>query len=292
MATPSRAYCAQQPSAARVGPREHPLWRPARAARYREAIRLAALEADLRQLSEGDATNAGEGGINLSSGQRARVPRARNYADADLLILDDIFAAVDAHTGAQLWEALMLLLRREKTVVVATHQIQLLTRPEVSRIALMRDGAPPRATRPPSRRWRCSFAATLRRRRRCSRRASCPRSMPGRRPPRTRPPRPPPNRLRRPPEPHRRRRRRRRRRRASAWPRASGCSARRLRVEGQRVEGSSAARAPSCAAGARRSARRSPARRCARGSTVADFQCYVSEFGSCSRSRRSYWSPC
>ena len=127
----------------RASVRENILFgRPYEAQRYAEALKLAALEVDIRQLAEGDQTNVGEAGLRLSSGQRARVAFARAvYSDADALILDDVFAAVDAHTGTLLWETLKLLvLVRGKTVVVATHQMQLLSRPEVSRIALMRDG--------------------------------------------------------------------------------------------------------------------------------------------------------
>ena len=46
----------------------------------------------------------GERGCTLSGGQKARVAFARAlYADADILLLDDIISAVDAHVGSFLF---------------------------------------------------------------------------------------------------------------------------------------------------------------------------------------------
>jgi manganese/zinc/iron transport system ATP- binding protein len=60
----------------------------------------------------------------LSGGQQQRALLARALAqDADLLLLDEPFNAVDRDTRAVLEALLAELKRRKKTVVVATHDI-------------------------------------------------------------------------------------------------------------------------------------------------------------------------
>lgn len=72
--------------------------------RYKETVRICQLEADLAQLEFADQTEIGERGINLSGGQKQRIQLARAvYQDCDIYLLDDIFSAVDAHTGSKLF---------------------------------------------------------------------------------------------------------------------------------------------------------------------------------------------
>lgn len=55
-------------------------------------------------LNNGDQTLIGERGCTISGGQKARVALARAlYADSDIILLDDILSAVDAHVGAFLF---------------------------------------------------------------------------------------------------------------------------------------------------------------------------------------------
>ena len=72
--------------------------------RYQLALQVCSLSHDLKLLSHGDQTEIGERGITLSGGQKARVALARAvYHDADVYLLDDPLAAVDAHVGKDLF---------------------------------------------------------------------------------------------------------------------------------------------------------------------------------------------
>lgn len=95
--------------------------------RFRKVLHACALEADLLILPDGDATEVGAKGINLSGGQRWRVTLARAlYSRAEILILDDIFSAVDAHVGRHILEhAVMGELARQRTRILATHHVGL-----------------------------------------------------------------------------------------------------------------------------------------------------------------------
>lgn len=78
---------------------------PMDGARYKEAIRVCSLEKDLEVMEFGDQTEIGERGINLSGGQKQRIQLARAiYQDCDIYLLDDVFSAVDAHTGSEIFK--------------------------------------------------------------------------------------------------------------------------------------------------------------------------------------------
>ncbi|KAJ2083952.1 hypothetical protein H4R24_000395 [Coemansia sp. RSA 988] len=71
---------------------------------YNQVIDACALRPDIEVLSSGDMTEIGEKGINLSGGQNMRVSLARAvYARADLYILDNPLAAVDAHVSKHIF---------------------------------------------------------------------------------------------------------------------------------------------------------------------------------------------
>ena len=57
----------------------------------------------------GDQTEIGERGINLSGGQKQRIQLARAvYQHCDIYLLDDVFSAVDAHTGSNIFKVYLL----------------------------------------------------------------------------------------------------------------------------------------------------------------------------------------
>jgi ABC-type multidrug transport system fused ATPase/permease subunit len=73
--------------------------------RYKNTLRVRALENDLSQIRYGDKTEIGERGIKLSGGQKQRIQLARAYyQNSDIYLLDDIFSALDAHTGSYLFK--------------------------------------------------------------------------------------------------------------------------------------------------------------------------------------------
>ncbi|KAL6300043.1 metal resistance protein YCF1 [Sparassis latifolia] len=72
---------------------------------YNLVLDACALRSDLALLADGDLTEVGEKGTCLSGGQRARVALARAvYARADLVILDDVLAAVDSHVARHVFD--------------------------------------------------------------------------------------------------------------------------------------------------------------------------------------------
>jgi len=93
--------------------------------RYAKVIEVCGLVSDLKQLPNGDLTQLGERGVNLSGGQKARVALARAaYSGRSLCLLDDPLSAVDPHVMHQLFERCILdfLVKQEKrAVILVTH---------------------------------------------------------------------------------------------------------------------------------------------------------------------------
>lgn len=96
-------------------------------ARYNEVLFACALHADLALFADGDMTQVGGNGVNMSGGQKSRLSLARAlYSRAQTLIMDDVFSAVDVHTARHLCEfALVGPLASGRTRVLATYQVEL-----------------------------------------------------------------------------------------------------------------------------------------------------------------------
>uniref|UniRef100_A0A0D6QY91 Uncharacterized protein n=1 Tax=Araucaria cunninghamii TaxID=56994 RepID=A0A0D6QY91_ARACU len=108
-------------------------------AKYKHTLQVCALENDLSQMTHGDKTEIGERGINLSGGQKQRIQIARAcYQSADIYLLDDIFSALDAHTGSHLFKECIRGALKDKTVVLVTHQVEFLH--EADLIVVMEEG--------------------------------------------------------------------------------------------------------------------------------------------------------
>ncbi|XP_035948562.2 multidrug resistance-associated protein 1-like isoform X1 [Halichoerus grypus] len=108
---------------------------------YEQVLEACALLPDLEQLPNGDQTEIGERGVNISGGQKHRVSLARAvYSGADIYLLDDPFAAVDVHVGKQLFEKVIGSsgILKNKTRILVTHDLTLL--PQMDLIVVMESG--------------------------------------------------------------------------------------------------------------------------------------------------------
>ena len=137
----SVAFCAQQPWIQNLSLRNNILFgQPFEQKRYDAVVEAVALEADFAMLPDGDSTEIGERGINLSGGQKARIALARAcYHNSDVYILDDVLSAVDAHVGEHLMRACIAgPMLQGKTRVLATHALGWLSLAD--HIVILKDG--------------------------------------------------------------------------------------------------------------------------------------------------------
>ncbi|ORY65077.1 P-loop containing nucleoside triphosphate hydrolase protein [Pseudomassariella vexata] len=91
-------------------------------ARYSRVINCCGLPIDFNEFPERDETEVGENGVSLSGGQKSRVALARAlYSKASVLLLDDIFSALDAKTAATVWsDCFCGELLKGRTIVLVT----------------------------------------------------------------------------------------------------------------------------------------------------------------------------
>ncbi|EAS01881.2 ABC transporter C family protein (macronuclear) [Tetrahymena thermophila SB210] len=91
---------------------------------YNQVLKACCLVQDLEQLPNGDETEIGERGVNLSGGQKARLSLARAvYSRSDIYLLDDPLSAVDSKVARKLYQNCLNGLLKDKTVLLVTHQI-------------------------------------------------------------------------------------------------------------------------------------------------------------------------
>ncbi|KAJ7697209.1 P-loop containing nucleoside triphosphate hydrolase protein [Mycena rosella] len=95
--------------------------------RYKKVLYQCALEPDLGLFQAGDQTEVGEKGLTLSGGQKARLTLARAvYSKANILLLDDVLAALDVHTAQWIVEKCFGGdLIEDRTVILVTHNVAL-----------------------------------------------------------------------------------------------------------------------------------------------------------------------
>ncbi|KAK3997784.1 P-loop containing nucleoside triphosphate hydrolase protein [Cladorrhinum sp. PSN332] len=111
--------------------------------RYRKTIEACALKKDIDMLTDGENTEIGANGVNLSGGQKWRVTLARAiYSRAGILVLDDIFSAVDAHVGRHIFEKCLTgdsELTAGRTRILVTHHVSL-CRPKTKYLVELGEG--------------------------------------------------------------------------------------------------------------------------------------------------------
>ncbi len=74
---------------------------------YKTAAKLAFIDHDIMDFTDGYKTVVGERGVSLSGGQKHRISIARAlYMKPELLILDDSLSAMDARTEEVILQAL------------------------------------------------------------------------------------------------------------------------------------------------------------------------------------------
>ncbi|GFZ04617.1 multidrug resistance-associated protein 11 [Actinidia rufa] len=101
--------------------------------RYSDVLQACALKVDISQMVGGDMAFIGEKGVNLSGGQRARLSLARAiYYGSDIIMLDDVLSAVDAHVACWILnEAILGPLMNQHTRILCTHNVQAISSADI-----------------------------------------------------------------------------------------------------------------------------------------------------------------
>ncbi|WVQ79183.1 hypothetical protein IAT38_001279 [Cryptococcus sp. DSM 104549] len=109
--------------------------------RYQQVLAACSLTVDLQILEDGDQTEIGEKGLNLSGGQKARVSLARAvYSRASVLFLDDVLSAVDAHTAHDIMtNCLQGPIVEGRTILIVSHHTALVS-PGAAYIVALENG--------------------------------------------------------------------------------------------------------------------------------------------------------
>ncbi|KAL4461912.1 hypothetical protein ABPG74_000757 [Tetrahymena malaccensis] len=91
---------------------------------YNQVLEACCLLEDIQMFDNGDQTQIGERGVNLSGGQKARISLARAiYSQSDIILLDDPLSAVDSKVAKKIVEKAILIMLKGKTILMVTHHI-------------------------------------------------------------------------------------------------------------------------------------------------------------------------
>ncbi|RLN60852.1 hypothetical protein BBJ29_001878 [Phytophthora kernoviae] len=130
------AYCSEQPWLQTLSIKDNVIFGSTYdESKYYRVLDACCLLEDLESLPDGDDTMIGPKGINLSGGQKSRIALARTlYSDADLYLLDRPLASADAIVQSDVFRKCFLELLRYKTVIVATHNPEVVESGFVDRV--------------------------------------------------------------------------------------------------------------------------------------------------------------
>lgn len=121
------SYVAQQPWVQNATVRENIVFgQDLDTQRLATTIESCALGRDIEQFAAGLDTEIGERGITLSGGQKARLCLGRAvYFNAEVILMDDVLAAVDSHVAHHLIEHCLLApdVLGKKTRILVSHQL-------------------------------------------------------------------------------------------------------------------------------------------------------------------------
>ncbi|KAJ3254674.1 Multidrug resistance-associated protein 1 [Boothiomyces macroporosus] len=134
------AYCQQLPWILSGSLEKNILFhQPLDQEKLNQCVAASGLSKDLRDLSDGIKTVIGENGVNLSGGQKSRLALARAlYYDADIYLLDDPIASLDAQVGREVFQNAIQGYLKNKTVILATHQLHFLQ--QVDKVIALDEG--------------------------------------------------------------------------------------------------------------------------------------------------------
>ena len=110
-------------------------------ARYDKALRVSCLDSDIQLFSNGDQTEIGEKGGNISGGQKQRGSLARAvYANSSVFLFDDPLSALDTHVAKAVFDRCITgwLVERKVTRVLVTNQLDFIA--HCDRVIMLNNG--------------------------------------------------------------------------------------------------------------------------------------------------------
>ncbi|CAE8652584.1 unnamed protein product, partial [Polarella glacialis] len=148
------ALCAQEPWIVSASLRENVrCLRKEDPAAYAAAVKAAQLMPDFASLPAADSTEIGSRGINISGGQKARVALARSVfsaPSADIVFLDDVLSAVDAHVARRIVEDALLGSLCKRTRILVANTFLPLILPHADCVVVLKQGGRVDVVAPPA----------------------------------------------------------------------------------------------------------------------------------------------